>query len=126
MELKPIHHKVVEIDFKPYEESEEENNFILEYNPSFDFESKHNFSIIFDLTLIEEEKYIVKIKYETIFETNNIIDEDFKKTHFTYINAPAISYPFLRSFVSFLILNAGYPPLILPSINFVKASEKGK
>lgn len=122
MELKPIQHKVVEIVFHPTSEDfiDKPTNFNLEFEPDFSNCKYNKFSIIFNLFIVEHNKYIVKLKYETIFETNSEIDEDFKNSHFPYINAPAIGFPFLRSFVSFLILNAGYSPLILPSINFVK------
>jgi preprotein translocase subunit SecB len=39
-------------------------------------------------------------------------------------NAPAIAFPYLRSFISTLTLNAGYILAVLLSINFVNFNTK--
>ncbi len=39
------------------------------------------------------------------------------------INCPAILFPFLRECVAEITRRAGFAPLLLPSINFVKAKE---
>lgn len=60
----------------------------------------------------------IKTEYVSHFRTSDPIDDKFKNSHFPTINAPAVAFPFLRSFVSTLMLNAGYDPVILPDINF--------
>jgi preprotein translocase subunit SecB len=54
-----------------------------------------------------------------IFKTQNPIDEDFRTSSFVKINAPAIAFPFLRSFITTITVNAGYNAIILPSVNFL-------
>ena len=60
------------------------------------------------------------------FETDSPITEDFKKSSFPLINAPAIAFPYLRSFLSVLTMQAGYSPIMLPSINFVEFAKKAQ
>ena len=61
--------------------------------------------------------------FGAVFGTSEPIDEDFKESDFVKINSPAIAFPYLRSFISTLTLNAGLPPLILPAYNFTKERE---
>ncbi len=119
MNLTATEHKVIKVNFKPISKSKNENYFKLDYSPVFYDEDKTKFSVFFDVSLKTKNEYSLDIKYETVFKTSEEIDVDFKSSNFPYVNAPAIGFPFLRSFVSFMVLNAGYSPLILPSINFV-------
>lgn len=83
-----------------------DNEYVIFFNGSFENE-------IFDL----------KIEFVAIFGTSEAIDDSFKKSTFVKINSPAIAFPYLRSFISTLTLNAGLPPLILPAYNFTKENE---
>ena len=84
-----------------------DNEYVIFFNGSFENE-------IFDL----------KIEFIAIFGTSEAIDDNFKKSTFAKINSPAIAFPYLRSFISTLTLNAGLPPLILPAYNFTKENEE--
>lgn len=67
--------------------------------------------------------------YLAEFETDEPIDQEFMDGHFPSVNAPAIAYPFLRSYVSTVTLNSGVEPMILPTINFqalAKEHQKNK
>jgi len=119
MNLTATQHKVIKVNFRPIPKSNNEDYFNLDYSPKFYTKDKKIFSIFFDVSLKTKNEYSVDIKYETIFKTSEEIDDEFKNSHFPYVNTPAIGFPFLRAFVSFMTLNAGYKPLILPSINFV-------
>ena len=55
-----------------------------------------------------------------LFKTELPIDEEFINSPFVQMNAPAIALPFLRSFISTISVNAGYNPIIIPSINLTK------
>lgn len=54
------------------------------------------------------------------FETQETIDEKFLNSSFVRHSVPAIAFPFLRSFLQTLCVNAGIPPIILPTVNFLK------
>lgn len=69
------------------------------------------------------EKYQSKVVFLTRFEVDEPISCDFLEGNFALINAPAIGYPYFRAFYSNFLLNAGYKPFILPTINFVKLKD---
>jgi len=92
--------------------------FDLDIADLYSEDEKKSFFIKFDILLINAKKYQLAIKYFALFKTYEDITEEFKNSHFTKINAPAIAFPFLRSFLSTFSINAGIEPILLPSINF--------
>lgn len=105
-------------------------NLNLAFTPSFLFDNKANknldtaFCINFKLDFTDKEDvFVLSVEATGIFESNSVIDETFINSDFAKVNAPAIAFPFLRSFISVLTLNAGYNPIILPSFNFTKVVE---
>ncbi|MCQ2096789.1 MAG: protein-export chaperone SecB [Fibrobacter sp.] len=79
----------------------------------------------FVLTL-DNREYDMEIEVVFTFVVNEgTIDEDFRKSSFPRVNAPAIAYPYLRSMVSNITLQSGFEPAILPTINF-SALDKEK
>lgn len=86
-----------------------------------------NFFIVkFDIEVESEHGYELQLEYVAEFETDENISIDFKKSHFPVVNAPAIAYPYMRSFVSLLTLNSGYESLLLPTVNFQELAKKIK
>lgn len=84
-------------------------------------------AVTFELKLkLDEESKSLQLQYAVDFEVteeNNdefVITDDTMNHSFLQVNAPAIGYPFVRSFVSTLTVNAGYSPHLLPAINFQK------
>jgi preprotein translocase subunit SecB len=123
MDLKPISHKVVSFEFHPFNEENGKDEFELDFNAVFLKDNK--FKVKFYLTLYNnKDGYYIKADYDTIFETSEQITEDFKESNFPNINAPAIAFPFLRSFISFITLTAGHNSILLPSINFIDLYKK--
>ena len=70
------------------------------------------------------EVFNLNAQFVAVFQTAQEIDNEFKNSPFAKINAPAIAFPFLRSFVAGFITNAGYNPIIMPSINFAALTSK--
>ena len=68
----------------------------------------------------KNEIFDLEIEFVAVFGTSEIIDESFKESIFVKSSSPAIAFPYLRSFISTLTLNAGLPPLILPAYNFTR------
>ncbi|AIL72861.1 TPA: protein-export chaperone SecB [Vibrio vulnificus] len=81
-------------------------------------EEDKSFIIKFDIKVESKQGYFLDLGFVAVFETNEPPHEEFKNSHFTNVNAPAIAYPYMRSFVSMLTLNSGYEPMILPTVNF--------
>lgn len=97
----------------------------LRFAPSFQDGSKTEFAILFDLRLTFEGKFLAA-EYLTIFETSEEFSDDFPTSNFVKMNAPAIAFPFIRSYVAHITLIAGYSPVVLPSVNFVEITRSGE
>ena len=83
-----------------------DNEYVIFFNGSFENE-------IFDL----------KIEFIAIFGTSEAIDDNFKKSTFVKSSSPAIAFPYLRSFISTVSLNAGVPPGIFAAYNVTQERE---
>lgn len=114
--------KSITFEFKK-EIQEGELNTSLEIKTNFLFNDERDKEyIILFAGNFENELFTLNIVFGAVFETNEPIDEKFKESGFVKINSPAIAFPYLRSFISTLTLNAGLPPLILPAYNFTRES----
>lgn len=94
--------------------------FDLRYNALLTENEPKGFQIKFYIKVTDSSKFNLDIEYISEFITDESINDDFLISDFAKINAPAIAYPYLRSFISILALNAGYGSIYLPSINFVE------
>lgn len=86
-------------------------------------EESNKFSVSFLLKL-KNKNFDLSINSVAIFLTNEKLEDDFSQTDFCNINAPAIAFPYIRTFVSNITLNAGFTPIILPSFNFVSLHKE--
>ena len=87
-------------------------------------ESNMDAIIQFSISLSAENKFQLDCDYEAIFQTDTILNEELVKTEkFLHINAPAIAYPYVRAFISNVLLVSNLDPAILPVINFQKLFE---
>ncbi|MGM0635777.1 MAG: protein-export chaperone SecB [Bacteroidota bacterium] len=115
--------KIQTLSFNIIEDTREENSFALKIGQVFPEKEKKQFVIIFDIDL--KGKYFdLVFQVAFIFSTEEEIEEEFKFSDFPKINAPAIAFPFIRSYISNFTLQSGFEPVILPSINFVKLAEE--
>ena len=101
----------------------EKEGFDLVYQSVFEDGEFRNFSIIFKLTLTMAKKSALIVEYVSNFETDSEFAEDFKTSHFIEKNAPAIAFPFIRSYVAHITLIGGYETVILPSVNFTVPND---
>ena len=99
------------------ENNTDSEDYNFSFSPVFSETDLSEFLIIFNLSLNGEDFSLV-IEYAARFSVDEIVDEGFKTSNFVKINAPAIAYPFLRTYISNLTLNSGFSPIILPVINF--------
>jgi preprotein translocase subunit secB len=116
--------KSITFEFKK-EIQEGELNTSLEIKTNFLFNDEIDKEYIILFTgNFENELFTLNIIFGAVFGTSETIDKDFKESDFVKINSPAIAFPFLRSFISNLTLNAGLSPFILPAYNFAKIKEE--
>ncbi len=79
------------------------------------------FGILFTIKVLNSnDTDLLSFKYLGNFEVtgDTVTEEKLAENPFFRINAPAIFYPYVRAFVSSFTLNAGFKPIILPTINF--------
>jgi len=97
----------LEIKFKAINQLKNEGNL------------ENNFAIDFIIELSDVNKdFVLKMQAYAFFDTNFICDEQFLQSDFVKYNAPAIAFPFIRTYISNVTLNSGYNPIILPAFNF--------
>lgn len=106
-----------------FEESKEAMELTMAHGVSYQEEEPKAFAIYFKISLPAENN-LLSIEYIATFTTSKEVDNKFKESYFPSVNAPAIAYPYLRSFVSQFLLLSGYDPQILPTINFVKMQKE--
>lgn len=69
--------------------------------------------------------FFINIEGEGIFSFSEEIDKKLIK-QFSSINCPAIIFPYIRETIADLTRRAGYPPLHMPSVNFVELAKEKK
>ena len=128
--------RAVKLIFECNQKEEQATAYKPNKKPKFDLtlddllysNNDKGFAKIFKIRLRVELEYDIvnfDIEYHAIFESVNPINEEFLNSDFVKISAPAIGFPFLRSYVSSISVQSGIPPIILPSINFVEWSKQG-
>lgn len=129
MKLKLKENKVRKLIFTDIDpavhEDIEEDEFGLRFEPDFTL-GKEQFCIQFEFQCIVEDSKVLIIHYDSCFEVDEELTEKFISSNFPKVNAPAIAFPFLRAFVSNYLLNSGYNPILLPSINFTQFKSDSK
>lgn len=84
-------------------------------------EDKKRFIILFDVSLENrEEEFELECFIEFIFITSKNITKKFLESGFITQSAPAIAFPYVRSMITSLTINAGFTPIIIPTYNFTK------
>jgi len=102
----------------------EQEDFDLRHRTIFDEHQTDSFSVEFRLGVTVDKSYRLTVQYTSQFETDSEIGADFRDSSFVRINAPAIAFPFIRSYVAHITLIGGFESVILPSVNFtVKDSD---
>lgn len=113
----------LKINDRQIKNRKKKNSFNFSNGYSFSEENLREFGVGFRVNIKDEEfNIIVEILF--VFELDQDIDENFLNSKFLTINAPAIAFPYVRSYISNLTLQSGFSPIILPSVNFVKLAEK--
>lgn len=128
MKLQLVNTKVLSMTFdaEQIKEGEKKKVLNIEYKVLYNAQDKEAFEVVFDIFVQHEGEFNMKTKFAAYFRTSEEIDDKFKNSNFPVVNAPAIAFPFLRSFIGTMTINAGYNAVILPSINFVSLAEENK
>ncbi|MFK2635956.1 protein-export chaperone SecB [Bacteroides fragilis] len=114
---------IIKINDIQIEKKTKKNSFNLSMGHFFSEENSKEFGIGFRIN-IKDEEFNILMEMVFLFELDEDVDEKFKQSDFLTINAPAIAFPYVRSYISNLTLQSGFSPIILPSVNFVKLAKK--
>lgn len=127
MKIKLLDYRVVNLCLQASERDGQldmaSNDLSLEVGQLYPDGEKNIFGIGFKVSF-RQEGFKVKAEMRFFFETDSVITDDFKNGPFPAINAPAIAFPYLRSFLSILTMQAGYAPVMIPSVNFVEFAKR--
>lgn len=104
-----------------------EESFSLRTSCYFPEDEENAFFVSFDLQIDEKSfKLDTRVSFKFKTSDDSKITQEFKLSNFPKVNAPAIAYPYLRSFISNFTLSSGYKVAILPTINFSALNQKQK
>lgn len=127
MKLKLLDYKIVNLNIETAVQdsslSQLSNELDLQVGQFYPEDRNNIFGIGFKVSF-KQDGYSLHAEMRFFFETDEVISEEFKNGPFPVVNAPAIAFPYLRSYLSIITLQSGYPPVMLPSINFVEFAKK--
>ncbi len=128
--FKLVHFIVNKVDMNAIEGFEDQNskeNLKLAVGTTIGFseENKKIFTVEYNIELESSDSNIkILLTSVAFFEAKDEMNDEFKESNFLKVNAPAIGFPFVRSFINTLTTNAGLPSLILPTFNFLNRDKK--
>jgi preprotein translocase subunit SecB len=83
-----------------------------------------DYGIVLTVGISNKEKSLnLEVGISGGFSIQGDLDDE-AKTKLVQKNGVAILYPYLRAFVSTLTIQAGIPPIVLPTVNLTRAFEK--
>ena len=86
---------------------------------------KKVFSVGFEVDVENDESSLkIHIKATAFFESKDDLNEEDKHSPLLKANAPAIAFPFVRSFINTLTTNAGLSSIILPTFKFINSDKE--
>lgn len=68
----------------------------------------------------EKFPFFMEVKMSSVFSWDDSVEEQTKKSLLD-VNAPAILYSYIRPIISNITSASGYPPFILPFMNFTES-----
>lgn len=129
MKLKLLDYRVVNLNLESIEQdsslTQQSNELDLQVGQFYPEDKDNIFGVGFRVAF-KQDGYVLKVEMRFFFETDDVITDEFKNSSFPAINAPAIAFPYLRSFLSIITMQSGYPPVMLPSINFVEFAKNAQ
>ena len=126
-----LDYKVTKLNFslnKDFLDNSESQSIELSPDINLTYKKREDNSVSVDLSIKfkgPKIPFFLEAVLTGFFQFNyDVADEDLHQL--AHINLAAILFPFLRQTVADLTTKAGFPPLLLPPINFVKSYEEIK
>ncbi len=120
--------KVLFLKIQPAQDdfTQQEEKFSFDYQVEFPDSVKDKFIVVIKALIEHQSGYHLDTIFLAEFKVDSEVNEDFKKSKFPFVNAPAIAYPFFRSFIANNFVNCGLEVMYLPSVNFELLYRKKK
>ena len=81
-------------------------------------ENQNIFDAEFIVSVVSEDKsFNLQIQALAFFEINGDVSEGVRENYLN-ISSPSIVYPYLRAYITNLVIQSGMKPIIIPPINF--------
>ena len=126
-----LNYRVTKLNFslnKDFLDNPESQNIELSPNINLSYTKRDGNAVSVDLSIKfkgSKIPFLLEAVLTGFFQFNyDVEDKDLHKL--AHINLAAILFPFLRQTVADMTTKAGFPPLLLPPINFVKSYEEIK
>ena len=97
----------------------------VNFNPEgFIFPNLNQFHLKLQILIKDEEgKFDIDLKTVSVFTYEAGANVEDLKAHFFATNAPAITFPYIRSYISALTALSGMPTLTLPTLNLTNLGD---
>jgi preprotein translocase subunit SecB len=97
--------------------STEDLDLSIKFKPSGRLDKINStFKLVLDILITEKNNELnIEVQSEGEFVYNNLTDE--RLNQFLYLNAPAILFPYIRSYITSLTALSGVSPVVLPTLN---------
>jgi len=101
----------------------ESDQLTVNFEPSGVLNNEKNvFLLNLKVNIFDKEKKInIEVEVEGEYSFKN---EDDNLKNFLYLNAPALLFPYIRSYITALTALSGVPPITLPTMNLSGLSEQ--
>jgi preprotein translocase subunit SecB len=80
-------------------------------------------TITLEAKVADKVAYLVEVKQAGLFVARGYAEDDLRRIVGAYV--PSVLFPFARQSVSDLILRGGFPPFLLPPVNFDALYQQG-
>lgn len=95
----------------------------IEHISQVNSENKNLIKAVFIVTVTDKtKKFNLQVKAVADFKIIGV-DEPEIYNSFVHVSVPAIAYPYLRAFISNIVLQSGMAPIIIPPVNFTKPKK---
>ena len=111
-------YQVNEVSFKVDNNINEESQLRVDFNVQGILRKKGEFALRFETKISNDENSLnIEIGTTGYFTFNNQLAEDESLHQMLALNAPAILFPYIRSYISILSVQSGLNPIVLPTLN---------
>ncbi|MBK9421970.1 MAG: protein-export chaperone SecB [Flavobacteriales bacterium] len=86
-------------------------------------DGEFDFLVVYNIKATIPKNLRLEVEAIAFFRSALPIDENIRESAIVRINAVAIGFPFLRSFIATLTANTGFPRMMLPTMNLQAVSK---